>query len=433
MRISRLLIATCALAWATGSPAQSSLDTRIEAAEQQLNADIKDCKPVDASFYQELHHEAQRNYINASQASKAGAPVDWKKLDDELQKTENLSKRAEAAAKQNCPSKKMTTAQPAGATQAPAAGQGAGKPPPSPSGEKPAPQQSAPAPPGQPSFANFSERIDQAERQLEADVKACKPIDSKPYQALYEEAQARFKKAVEAQREGIPVDAMQVQKDFERAYKLEGHAYAAASKNCPAPQKAGAQPQAPATDESGVQQPTLPPNEVFKPQKPKPNGPTGMLHPAPLNPFQQRILDIHNAERAAVGAAPLQWDPVLATHATEFAQQLAQTGQLAHAPREGRGIERENVQQGLIGWGPDQMLHDWVGEKSNFVPGTFPNVARDGNWMKVGHYSQMIWPTTTDIGCGQAEGLGFDWLVCRYSPGGNKDGMPVGHIPERGR
>lgn len=433
MRISCLLIATSALLWAPPVLAQSSLDTRIDAAEQQLNADIKACKPIDVGFYQALHREAQENYINASKASKAGAPVDWKKLDEELRKTENLSKRADAAAKQNCPSKKPTAAPSAGATQAPATGQSAGKPPQSPNGEKPAPQQSGPAPAGQPSYGEFSDKIDQAERQLEADIKACKTIDSKPYRALYEEAQARATKAAEAEREGIPVDGRQVLKDFERAYKLEGRASEAARKNCPAPQKPATQPQTPAAEEEGgVQQPSLPPNEVF-PKKPQSNGPTGMLQSAPLNPFQQRILDIHNAERAAVGAAPLQWNPVLAEHATQFAQQLAQAGQIAHAPREGRGVERENVQQGLIGWGPDQMLHDWVGEKSNFVPGNFPNVARDGNWMNVGHYSQMIWPTTTDIGCGEAQGRGFDWLVCRYSPGGNKDGMPVGHIPERGR
>jgi hypothetical protein len=81
------------------------------------------------------------------------------------------------------------------------------------------------------------------------------------------------------------------------------------------------------------------------------------------------------------------------------------------------------------------MLSMWVTEKSDFVPGYFPNVARDGNWVRVLHYTQMIWPTTTDLGCGYAEGGGYGWLVCRYSPGGNRDGEPVGPLyrqPERG-
>lgn len=164
--------------------------------------------------------------------------------------------------------------------------------------------------------------------------------------------------------------------------------------------------------QSPVEQPTLPPTEVFTP-------------PQPLKPFDQRILDLHNAERAAVGAQPLHWDPMLAAHALDYAHQLAQTGQMVHAPLEGRGIERENLQRGLIGWGADRMVQDWVGEKTDFIPGNFPNVARDGNWMRVAHYTQMIWPTTTSIGCGEADGLGFSWFVCRYSPGGNKDGKPV--------
>ncbi|MEO7654234.1 MAG: CAP domain-containing protein, partial [Sphingomicrobium sp.] len=47
-----------------------------------------------------------------------------------------------------------------------------------------------------------------------------------------------------------------------------------------------------------------------------------------------------------------------------------------------------------------------------------------GDWSQCGHYTQMVWPTTTDIGCGYARGR-FDALVCRYSPPGNKDGVAL--------
>ena len=143
------------------------------------------------------------------------------------------------------------------------------------------------------------------------------------------------------------------------------------------------------------------------------------------------MLAIHNAERAANGVPPLRWNTQLEQSATAYARQLARTGQLVHAPREGRGIARENLSQGLLGWGPDQMINGWVKERQNFTPGLFPNVARDGNWLKVAHYTQMVWPTTTDLGCGMATGRGYKWLVCRYSPGGNKDGQPVGLRPAR--
>ncbi len=154
-----------------------------------------------------------------------------------------------------------------------------------------------------------------------------------------------------------------------------------------------------------------------------------------LSPFASRILEIHNSERALVGVRPLRWNMQLEQDATSYAQSLAQIHELVHAPREGRGIERENLLQARIGWTPTQMMNVWISEKNNFVPGFYPNIARDGNWLNVSHYSQIIWPTTTDVGCGWAIGGGSEWLVCRYSPGGNKDGKPVGmpnKVPERG-
>lgn len=167
---------------------------------------------------------------------------------------------------------------------------------------------------------------------------------------------------------------------------------------------------------------------VLKPTKPY------RYSPMWLGPTYQRILYIHNLEREAVHAPDIKWNFKLEWDATAYAQQLALTHQLVHAPREGRGIERENLLQYDLSWSPDRMMERWVIEKRDFVPGYFPNVARDGNWLNVAHYTQMIWPTTTDIGCGYAIGGGYGWLVCRYSPGGNKDGKPVGlpYMPERG-
>jgi hypothetical protein len=149
-----------------------------------------------------------------------------------------------------------------------------------------------------------------------------------------------------------------------------------------------------------------------------------------LPDYAQPMLDVHNAERARVGAPPLVWNPVLQEHATAYAQELARLGRLVHSPREGRGIERENLQQVIPGWSPEQMLDGWLSEERDFVAGVFPEISQTGDWNDVSHYSQMIWPTTTDLGCGLASGGGFQWLVCRYSPGGNKPGHPVGIEPD---
>ena len=71
------------------------------------------------------------------------------------------------------------------------------------------------------------------------------------------------------------------------------------------------------------------------------------------------------------------------------------------------------------------MVGRWESEKRNFVPGIFPNVSRTGNWYDVSHYTQVIWPTTTRVGCALASNRTTDYLVCHYAPAGNIDGVRV--------
>jgi uncharacterized protein YkwD len=145
---------------------------------------------------------------------------------------------------------------------------------------------------------------------------------------------------------------------------------------------------------------------------------------AKLDPIDQQLLDLHNAERRAVGAPPLRWNSALKASALAYASQLAKLGRLVHAPRTGRG-ERENLLQGLPGWDAARLVQGWIDEKRHFRPGTYPNVCGN-DWSQCAHYTQMIWPGTTDVGCGIVQSGGYQWLVCRYTPGGNRNGQWVG-------
>ena len=143
--------------------------------------------------------------------------------------------------------------------------------------------------------------------------------------------------------------------------------------------------------------------------------------------FPARILAAHNRERAALGVPQLVWDNDLGTGAAAWAQQLALTNRFEHSDRKARRGIGENLWMGTHGaYSPEAMVGGWLSEKRMFMPGVFPNNARSGNWIDIGHYSQLIWPTTTRIGCALASNGRTDYLVCRYSPAGNIDGRWVG-------
>jgi hypothetical protein len=142
--------------------------------------------------------------------------------------------------------------------------------------------------------------------------------------------------------------------------------------------------------------------------------------------FESRLLAAHNAERAAWRLPPLAWDPRLAAAASAYARMLAPVGALRHSDRSARPGQGENLWMGTRGaFLPEQMIAGWSTERRLFRPGVFPYVSRSGSWHEVGHYTQMLWPTTTRVGCGLASARGNDVLVCRYSPPGNIDGRRV--------
>jgi hypothetical protein len=142
--------------------------------------------------------------------------------------------------------------------------------------------------------------------------------------------------------------------------------------------------------------------------------------------FPARIVAAHNVERARMGMPALVWDPALAAGAAVYAQQMAASGQFAHSDRSRRRGVGENLWMGTRGaFSFEAMVGGWTAEKRYFEPGIFPNNSRTGNWADVGHYTQMIWPTTTRVGCAIASTPRIDYLVCRYATAGNIDGRQL--------
>ncbi len=143
--------------------------------------------------------------------------------------------------------------------------------------------------------------------------------------------------------------------------------------------------------------------------------------------FPVRVLAAHNAARAQAGMLPMAWDPALGRSAAAYAQQMALTNRFEHSNRRARRGVGENLWMGTRGaFSIERMVSDWASERRMFRAGVFPAVARTGNWADIAHYTQIIWPTTTRIGCALASNARSDYLVCHYSPAGNIDGRRVG-------
>ena len=143
--------------------------------------------------------------------------------------------------------------------------------------------------------------------------------------------------------------------------------------------------------------------------------------------FPARVLAAHNVTRAQAGVAPLVWDPALGNSAAAYAQQMALPSRFQPSDRKARRGSGENLWMGTRGaFSVERMVSDWASERRMFRAGVFPAVSRTGNWADVGHYTQIVWPTTTRVGCALATTSRVDYLVCHYSPAGNIDGRPVG-------
>ena len=133
-----------------------------------------------------------------------------------------------------------------------------------------------------------------------------------------------------------------------------------------------------------------------------------------------RLLAAHNAARARVGVPPLGWSPVLAAQAQVWAERLAATGRFEHSSPEERSDVGENLWGGTPGaFEPEEMVAEWEREKRFFKPGRFPENSTTGRMVDVGHYTQLIWRDTGEVGCALARGAAEDVLVCRYAAAGN--------------
>lgn len=123
------------------------------------------------------------------------------------------------------------------------------------------------------------------------------------------------------------------------------------------------------------------------------------------------MLAAHNAVRARAGRAPLAWSDKLAATSQDWADTLLARGQFAHRPNSSYG---ENLFE-LSGTNasPADVVNAWAAESRNYDYSS--NRCRG----VCGHYTQIVWGDTKEVGCAVARGGGREVWVCNYDPPGN--------------
>ena len=136
--------------------------------------------------------------------------------------------------------------------------------------------------------------------------------------------------------------------------------------------------------------------------------------------LEQRLLAAQNLERERLGLTPLRWNPQLAEAAGQWADRLARAHRFEHAPENPVAPQGENLWEGTRDYfPPESMVDAWAREKKFFKIGIFPDNSTTGDVEDVGHYTQLVWRDTSEVGCAIARNAEDDVLVCRYSQAGN--------------
>ncbi|XP_044009945.1 venom allergen 5-like [Aphidius gifuensis] len=159
---------------------------------------------------------------------------------------------------------------------------------------------------------------------------------------------------------------------------------------------------------------------------------------------KQEIVQVHNDFRAKVASGqesrgdgggqpagdipPLTWDDSIAEVAQRWASQCSfghDQCRNTETEQAGQNVASKSASNGYISSMTD-LVTMWYDEVDKFNP---QGVYSYKFSMSTGHYSQLVWGTTTNIGCGVAKYFDGQWyntyLVCNYSPPGNYEDAPV--------
>jgi len=151
--------------------------------------------------------------------------------------------------------------------------------------------------------------------------------------------------------------------------------------------------------------------------------PVPTIKPAGINGLdgdeEQAVLSYHNQVRSNVNVPPLTWSVELAQYAANKAAKLAAQGCILQHDKNSRYGENlfigsKDLNHGAV----TEAAKAWESERINYS-GEKLNKA---NRSQAGHYTQMVWRNSRQLGCAKVTCGNQLIVVCNYTPAGNRLG-----------
>ncbi len=127
----------------------------------------------------------------------------------------------------------------------------------------------------------------------------------------------------------------------------------------------------------------------------------------------ESLIARHNFWRADVGVGEISYSEELAEVAFTWAKELKKQG---CAFKHSSVKYGENLFKGTVGYyTAADAIDAWGQEKEDY--NYDKNKCKKGKMC--GHYTQIVWETTTKVGCAKIDCDGYTTWVCNYDPPGN--------------
>nr|XP_017022116.1 protein PRY1 isoform X2 [Drosophila kikkawai] len=152
-------------------------------------------------------------------------------------------------------------------------------------------------------------------------------------------------------------------------------------------------------------------------------GPRGVDTKANNELFLKEVLNASNKFRAMHGCPALTVNPELNKLAQEWANHLRDNNIMQHRPNPKYG---ENIfLSGGMDVAGDLPVEMWYREMSSYDFNKAEFVAKSG------HFTQLIWKASKEMGAGVARKADKTWVVCNYNPAGNIVGNFKDNVPRK--